>query len=74
MRVLQPDDAVVTPSGKHAQVVVREDDGYCTIRYLDPNMRGPGAVITVHELLLRLIKPGREAPPPVRIGLNGRRT
>ena len=70
---LEPDDAVITPSGRHAQVVRRLADGRLECRYLK-RARGEGHgenTVALKDDYLRRIEPGRIAPPPVRV--NGTR-
>lgn len=73
MRRLQQDDAVVTPTGKRARVISIDSEGFCDVRYLQLGSDGRPQDVCLHERLLRMIFPGREAPPPVRIDALGRR-
>ena len=59
-------DLVLTPTGRRAQVIVVDVDGYANIVYLDSGERG-----AVHVRLLKRLQLGREAPAPARIDAEG---
>jgi hypothetical protein len=67
VRVLRSDDLVITPTGRRALVRVVTEEGFVHLLYLDSSELG-----TVHERLLRRLRPGQEDPPPVRIDADGR--
>lgn len=74
MKRFEQDDAVVTPTGRRARLLDAPDaEGFCTVRYFQAGPDGRPQDVCLHERLLRLIYPGREAPPPVRIDALGRR-
>lgn len=55
---VEPDDLVVTPSGRRALVRVIDLDGFCELRYLDD-----GQGVTLHRCYVRRLQKGRETPP-----------
>ena len=64
---LEKNEAVITPSGRTAQILEGPDaDGYLELRYIDEPML-TRASLTLLACLVRPIRRGRPLPEPVRL-------